>query len=55
MSLIYRGQTAQPSATANTVETGMIGTFLGRSFPIRIAQQSTQRAANLLQFRGAIY
>ena len=55
MPLVYRGRTAQPSATVNTVETGMTGTFLGRSFPIRIAQQSAQRTANLLQFRGALY
>ena len=55
MSLIYRGQTAQPSATANTVETGMTGTFLGRSFSIRNAQQPTQRGTGRLQFRGSTY
>lgn len=55
MTLIYRGQTAQPSTTANTIETGMTGTFLGRSFPIRMTQQSDQRTAKVLQFRGAIY
>lgn len=55
MALIYRGQTAQPSATANTVDTGMTGTFLGRSFPIRKGQQPAQRTAKLLQFRGTAY
>ena len=55
MSLIYRGQTAQPSATADTVETGMTGTFLGRSFPIRTSRQPVQRTAKLLQFRGNAY
>ena len=55
MALIYRGQTAQPSATADTVETGMTGTFLGRSFPIRTSQQPAQRTAKTLQFRGAAY
>ncbi len=55
MALIYRGQTAQPSATANTVDTGMTGTFLGRSFPIRTSQQPAQRTTQLLQFRGRAY
>ena len=55
MSLIYRGQTAQPSAIANTVETGMTGTFLGCSFPIRKAQQPAQRTAQKLQYRGSTY
>lgn len=55
MPLIYRGQIAQPSATANTVDTGMTGKFLGRSFPIRQAQQPAQRTAKMLQFRGAAY
>lgn len=55
MSLIYRGQTAQASATADTVDTGMTGTFLGRPFPIRMAQQPAQRTDKKLQFRGAGY
>ena len=55
MSLIYRGQTAQPSMTAETTETGMTGKFMGRSFPIRKAQQPAQRQAKLLQYRGTIY
>ena len=55
MALIYRGQTAQPSATVNTVDTGMTGTFLGRSYSIRTSQQPAQRAAKLLQFRGNAY
>ena len=55
MSLIYRGQTAQPSATINTVESGMQGTFLGRSFPIRTTQKTSQSVAAKLQFRGATY
>ena len=55
MSLIYRGQAAQPSAIANTVETGMIGTFLGRTFPIRQTQKPARRSPNRLQYRGSIY
>ena len=55
MSLIYRGQTAQLSAIANTIETGMTGTFLGRSFPIRKAQQPAQRTVQKLQYRGSTY
>ena len=55
MSLIYRGHTAQPSMTAETTETGMAGKFMGRSFPIRQSQQSPQRQAKLLQYRGTIY
>ena len=55
MSLIYRGQTAQPSMTAETTETGMTGQFRGRSFPIRKAQQPAQRQAKTLQYRGTLY
>ena len=55
MSLIYRGQTAQPSATAETTATSMTGKFMGRPFTIRKAQQPAQRTAKLLQFRGAAY
>ncbi|MEM9217611.1 MAG: DUF4278 domain-containing protein [Cyanobacteria bacterium P01_F01_bin.150] len=55
MSLIYRGQTAQPSTIAETLETGLIGKFMGRSFPIRQAQQPVRATAKLLQFRGVIY
>ena len=55
MSLIYRGQTAQPSMTTETTETGMTGTFMGRSFPIRKAQQPTQRQTKTLQYRGTLY
>ena len=55
MSLIYRGQPAQPSATTNTIDTGRTGTFLGRSYPIRTSQQPAQRTAKRLQFRGNAY
>ena len=55
MSLIYRGQTAQPSTTADTIDTGMTGTFLGRPFPIRTSQKPAQRTDKKLQFRGAAY
>ena len=55
MSLIYRGQTAQPSAIAHTVATDKTGTFLGRPYPIRTAQHPAQRTAQHLQYRGARY
>ena len=55
MSLIYRGKAAQPSAVANTVETGMNATFLGRSFPIRAAESNQERAQVRLQYRGVLY
>lgn len=55
MSLIYRGHTAQPSATAKMLETGMKGKFLGRSFPSREGQKSARRAAPYLQHRGVMY
>ncbi|MEB3233534.1 MAG: DUF4278 domain-containing protein [Leptolyngbyaceae bacterium] len=56
MSLIYRGHIAQPSPSAKTIETGMNGTFLGRSFPIRKAKQiAPPRAADHLQYRGVMY
>lgn len=55
MSLIYRGQTAQLSSTTETVNTGMMGTFMGCSFPIRKAQQSMKRSTPILQFRGSLY
>ena len=55
MSLIYRGHTAQSSAIAHTVETGMTGLFLGRPFPIRKSQHPSQRTGQLLQYRGTIY
>ena len=55
MSLIYRGQIAQPSMTTETVDTGLTGKFMGRPFPIRKAPQTTQRTAKKLQYRGATY
>ncbi|MGK7889090.1 MAG: DUF4278 domain-containing protein [Leptolyngbyaceae cyanobacterium] len=55
MSLIYRGQSAQPSATSETVDTGMTGTFMGRSYVIRKSLQPAKRTAPTLQYRGALY
>ncbi|MGK7887798.1 MAG: DUF4278 domain-containing protein [Leptolyngbyaceae cyanobacterium] len=55
MSLIYRGQSTQPSATSETVETGMTGTFMGRSYAIRKSLQPAQRNTPTLQYRGTLY
>ncbi|MGK7887700.1 MAG: DUF4278 domain-containing protein [Leptolyngbyaceae cyanobacterium] len=55
MSLIYRGQTAQPSTTTKTLETGMNGTFRGHTSPIRQAKQPARRTAPHLQSRGVMY
>ncbi len=54
MSLIYRGQFTQASATAPTMETGMQGTFLGRQFSIRKGQQGNRKVAESLQYRGVL-
>lgn len=55
MSLIYRGQIAQESATANTVDTGMKAQFLGRPFSVRKSNQPAQRRSYSLQFMGKMY
>lgn len=55
MSLVYRGQKAQPSPVANTLETGMKGKFLGQSFPLRSNPRVAQRTKTPLQYRGVVY
>ncbi len=55
MSLIYRGQVAQESATANTVDSGIQAKFLGRPFSVRKSNQPAQRRSYSLQFMGKAY
>ena len=55
MSLIYRGQTAQPSTLVNTHPIDAKGWFLGQSFSIRSAQYQTRTASTLMQYRGISY
>lgn len=56
MPLIYRGQTAQLSEISTTIDTGMTGTFLGRSFSIRQPQQLTRPVVKEhLRYRGNLY
>lgn len=55
MSLIYRGQVAQESSTATTVDTGIQAHFLGRPFNIRQSTAVAQRRSYPLQFMGKTY
>jgi hypothetical protein len=55
MSLIYRGQVAQESATASTVDTGIQARFLGRPFSVRKSTVRVPRRSRPLQFMGQSY
>ena len=55
MSLIYRGQNAQLSSSANTVETQRLGKFLGAPFAFRAPQQSVHRSEHPMTYRGVRY
>lgn len=55
MSLIYRGQTAQPSTLINAIAINAKGYFLGQSFSIRSAQYKTRNAPILMRYRGIGY
>ena len=55
MALIYRGRIAQPSGMAQTIETGVIGTFLGQSFPIKSIHKPANRVSKLMHYRGVAY
>ncbi|MGK7890738.1 MAG: hypothetical protein AB4042_15510 [Leptolyngbyaceae cyanobacterium] len=55
MSLIYRGQVAQESTTADTVDTGIQARFLGRPFNVRKSTVSAPRRSRPLQFMGKMY
>ena len=55
MSLIYYGQTAQLSSTANTVETHRLGKFLGVPFAFRAPEQLVHPSEHPMQYRGVAY
>ncbi|NET09758.1 MAG: DUF4278 domain-containing protein [Merismopedia sp. SIO2A8] len=55
MLLTYRGQKAKPSNVANTIKTGVDGTFRGQHFPIRSIQTPIHCDKTYLQYRGVIY
>ena len=55
MLLMYRGYTAPPSPTAETVDTGHQGQFLGQSFPLRTHHKKiAERSCPTLQYRGVL-